>query len=151
MAFAKIVDGSPVELPYGQDIETGDAVTSFASALLWSDQERAASGISTIVEPAVPDGQRIASSELQVIDGAVVRVAEFEAIPVVRRLIPKSVIQDRLIAAGKIAAVLAALQSSPADYVKWFAPDWPNVFADDERMIEVLIAVGADVETITAP
>jgi len=68
-----------------------------------------------------------------------------------RRLIPKSVIQDRLITAGKIGAVLTALQSSPADYVKWFAPDWPNVFADDDRMLEVLDAVGADVETITAP
>jgi len=68
-----------------------------------------------------------------------------------RRLIPKSVIQDRLITAGKIGAVLTALQSSPADYVKWFAPDWPNVYADDDRMLEVLAAVGADVETITAP
>lgn len=67
-----------------------------------------------------------------------------------RRLIPKSVIQDRLITAGKIGAVLAVLQSSPADYVKWFAPDWPNVYADDERMLEVLAAVGADVEIITA-
>lgn len=73
------------------------------------------------------------------------------AVTAPRRLIPKSVIQDRLITAGKIGAVLAALQSSPADYVKWFAPDWPNVFADDDRMLEVLRAVGADVETITAP
>lgn len=67
-----------------------------------------------------------------------------------RRRIAKSVIQARLIEAGKMDAVFAALMSSPADFAKWFAPDWPNVFADDERMIEVLKAVGADIETITA-
>lgn len=68
-----------------------------------------------------------------------------------RRLMPKSVIQDRLITAGKMDEVFTTLMSSPADFAKWFAPDWPNVFADDERMLEVLDAVGADIETITAP
>lgn len=153
MAFAKIIDGSPVELPYGQDVETGEAVTSYASISLWSDQDRAACGISTIVEPVVPDGQRIASAELQVIDGAVVRVAEFEAAPVVRRLVAKSLITKRLHEAGKLAAAVAVLNDPVNLYAneRWRTPDWPNVYADDDELVAVLTAIGADVETITAP
>ena len=68
-----------------------------------------------------------------------------------RRLIPKSVVQDRLIEAGKLTAVLNILRMDDASYVRWFAPNHPNVYADDPSMLTVLTMVDADIEAITAP
>jgi hypothetical protein len=73
-----------------------------------------------------------------------------EATPV-RRLVPKSTITARLIDAGKIAAALTALQSSPAAYARWIAADQPAVYADDADTLALLAAIGADAETILAP
>jgi len=151
MALAKIINGEPVELISGVDVETDGGVTSFASVCLWSDDDLAEAGLFRVIEPEPPEpGQVITATALELDGEAVRRVATYGPAPVVRREIPKSVIQARLIAAGKMDVVFAALISSPADFAKWFAPDWPNVFVDDERMIDVLTAVGADVSAITA-
>lgn len=72
----------------------------------------------------------------------------------VRRLIPKSTVQARVIELGKIEAVWAALNADIANLVRWLAPDWPNVYFDDEGLMAVLAAVGctsAEIEAITAP
>jgi hypothetical protein len=99
-----------------------------------------------------PADHFVSSWSLAVEDGVIVLNATFEAAsPPARRTIPKSLVQARLIDTGKMDAVFAALLSSPANFAKWFAPDWPNVFADDAAMLAVLTAVGADIETITAP
>lgn len=73
-----------------------------------------------------------------------------------RRLIRKSVVQDRLIAMDKIKPILNVLRAdgNEAYYVKWFAPDWPRVYFDDPDMLTLLgvISLTADqIATVTAP
>jgi hypothetical protein len=68
-------------------------------------------------------------------------------------MIPKSTIQERVNNIGKLGAVLSALQTEPINYVRWFAPDWPQVYFDDAGMLAVLKAVGctdAQIAIITA-
>ncbi len=71
-----------------------------------------------------------------------------------RRIIPKSVVQERMNDIGKLGAAFTALNSNPIFFGRWFAPDWPNVYFDDEGLLMVLSAIGctpAQIETITAP
>lgn len=72
-----------------------------------------------------------------------------------RRLIPKSVVQERAHTFGKLGAILAVLRSEGQEinYARWFAPDWPNVYFDDPAMLDLLAYVGCteeQIETITA-
>lgn len=70
--------------------------------------------------------------------------------PPVRRLIPKGVIVERLIAAGKIEAARAALATlSVADQERWNAK--PAVYSDDPRALALLRAIDADPSVILAP
>ena len=71
-----------------------------------------------------------------------------------RRLIPKSVVQERLNTLGKLGAAFTALNSNPIYFGRWFAPDWPEVYFDDEGLLEVLGAIGcteAEIAQVTAP
>lgn len=73
--------------------------------------------------------------------------------PAPRRLIKKSIVQERVNAIGKLGTVLTALNAEPLYFARWFAPDWPNVYADDEGLLAVLTAVGCtegEIATITA-
>lgn len=127
MQISQMVDGQPVALPYGLDVALGDdVVISYQSLLNMTEAERAELGIVVLPEP--------------------------EPEPV-RRLIAKSVVQERMHDAGKLSAALAALQSQPIFFARWFAPDWPNVYFDDEGLLTVLGAIGcteAEIAAITA-
>lgn len=77
-----------------------------------------------------------------------------EGPPASRRLIPKSVIQERANAIGKLGDLMTALLANPLYFGRWFAPDWPEVYADDEGLLEMLAAVGcteAQIDAVTAP
>ncbi|MBX3583662.1 MAG: hypothetical protein KF810_17385 [Rhizobiaceae bacterium] len=71
--------------------------------------------------------------------------------PAVRRLIAKSLVQQRLIDAGKMDAAYAILTASPSAFARWFAPGKPEVYADDPESLALLAAIGADAEAIMAP
>ena len=71
--------------------------------------------------------------------------------PTARRMVRKSVVQARLIAAGKMDAAYAALTSNSAYFARWFAPDQPEVYADDPDALTLLEAIGADAEAVMAP
>ncbi|MDF2994685.1 MAG: hypothetical protein K0R27_322 [Xanthobacteraceae bacterium] len=75
---------------------------------------------------------------------------EPEPSPPPRRRLPKSLVQDRLIAAGKLDAAYAALTAHPASFARWFAPDHPEVYADDPDALELLAAIGADAAQVMA-
>lgn len=80
-----------------------------------------------------------------------IRAAESTEVPaVVRRMVPKSLVQSRLIAAGLMDDAHAALMASPVLFARWFAPDQPNVYADDPDAVAFLVALGADVEAVMA-
>ena len=71
-----------------------------------------------------------------------------------RRLIPKSTVQERCAAIGKLDELMTALLANPLYFGRWFAPDWPEVYADDDGLLEMLNAVGCTPEQIaevTAP
>lgn len=67
-----------------------------------------------------------------------------------RRLIAKSVVQERVHAIGKLGFAFAVLQADPINFGRWFAPDWPNVYFDDEGLLAVLAAIGCTEEEIAA-
>lgn len=74
-----------------------------------------------------------------------------------RRLIRKSLVQERVHAIGKWDELIDAImpEGRPSIfYARWFAPDWPEVYADDEGLLAMLNAVGCTPEQIaevTAP
>lgn len=70
-----------------------------------------------------------------------------------RRLIPKSLVQERVHDVGKLELALAALNSDAISFARWFAPDWPNVYFDDPGLLAILEAIGCtaeEIEMITA-
>lgn len=73
------------------------------------------------------------------------------SIPAVRRMVPKSVIIDRLHSAGKLAAASEALNADVYARERWYAPDKPAVSADDRETIALFKAIGADPNAILAP
>lgn len=70
------------------------------------------------------------------------------ALPAPRREIPKSVVQERVNALGKLGAVFAILNSQPIYFARWFAPNWPNVYADDVGLLQVLGGAGCTADEI---
>lgn len=71
--------------------------------------------------------------------------------PTARRTLRKSLVQARLIEAGLMDAAYAALMGNPVYFARWFAPDRPEVFADDPDALLLLAAIEADAEVIMAP
>jgi hypothetical protein len=67
-----------------------------------------------------------------------------------RRTLPKSLVQERVAAIGKLAAAMGELRSSGREllYARWFASDKPSVYADDEGLLAVLAAAGCTGEEI---
>jgi hypothetical protein len=117
-------------IPHGADHAHDGNVIAYASLLTLSPEDRAAWGVTWVDEP------------------------EPEPVPEPRRLLAKSAVHERMNALGKLGAAFAALQSNPIYFGRWFAPDWPNVYFDDEGLLDVLGAIGcteADIATVTAP
>jgi len=68
--------------------------------------------------------------------------------PTARRKVRKSLVQARLIAAGRMDAAYIELTANPTFFARWFAPDHPEVYADDPDALALLQAIGADPEMI---
>lgn len=114
-----------------------------------SKADREALNILPVTEDPPPPGKRIKSETIALVSGKPVAKSVFEDIPPpARRLIKKSIIHERVHATGKLGDVLAVLQSNPIYYARWFAPDWPEVYFDDEAMLAVLAGVGCTPEEI---
>ncbi|TIX84917.1 MAG: hypothetical protein E5V27_04640 [Mesorhizobium sp.] len=71
--------------------------------------------------------------------------------PPTRAMVLKSVVQARIIEAGKMAAAYAALTQNPIYFARWFAPDRPEVYCDDSDAIQLVTALGLDPDAILAP
>lgn len=70
--------------------------------------------------------------------------------PAPRRAVAKSLIVERLHAAGKLASARAALDADLYARERWYAPDKPAIYADDAEALALLQAVGADPDVILA-
>lgn len=74
--------------------------------------------------------------------------APYKPVVADRRLVPKSLIVERLNAAGKLAAAKSALDANLYARERWYAPDKPAVYADDPEVLSLLAAIDADHEVI---
>lgn len=136
-------DGPPMKIFAEVNSETG----LVAKTVLFEDQP--------IFDP--PEGHTYVEATDEVGPGFTYMDGEFLAPPPLptqpapepaRRSLPKSTVQERVNAIGKLGHVLAVLNSQPIFFARWFAPDWPEVFADDEGLLAILVAVGCTPEEI---
>lgn len=58
--------------------------------------------------------------------------------PEPRRQLPKSLVWSRLVGLGKAAEAKALLDQDAVAWGRWFSPDWPSVFADDQGLLDFL-------------
>lgn len=93
------------------------------------------------------DGQRVLMTPNEEADF----IAGLAPISEPRRAVPKSLITQRLIDAGKHSAALAALKADDSAFARWFSPDQPSVYSDNAEVIALLNAIGADPAAILAP
>lgn len=108
----------------------------------WSSKERAYVG--SLPEGALASGI-VSEAELDDV------LAVYGLLgPTARRKIRKSVVQARLIDAGLMDAAKAALESNSTYFARWFAPDQPEVYADDPDALALLAAIWADPEEVMA-
>ena len=150
-----LVDGSTVLQTWHTD--SGEVVTRYTlpdgsqvSPVIvgWSNGKCA---VVEVTPFTAPKGQRIVGSpSYKVTDGKAVETYAVEDSPPERRMIRKSVVQTRLIQAGLMDAAYAALTSNSAYFARWFAPDRPEIYADDPDALLLLSAIGADAMTIMA-
>lgn len=75
----------------------------------------------------------------------------WSAAPAARQLVLKSVVQARIIEAGKMSEAYAALTSNPVYFARWFAPDHPSVYCDDPDAVGLVQALKLDPAVILAP
>lgn len=73
------------------------------------------------------------------------------AAPPPRPTVLKSVVQSRIIEAGKMPDAYAALTANPIYFARWFAPDHPAVYCDDADAVTLVTALGLDPAVILAP
>lgn len=78
-------------------------------------------------------------------------IAPYVAPPSGRQLVQKSVVQARIIDAGKMADAYAALTANPIYFARWFAPDHPEVYCDDPDAVGLIKALGLDPTVILGP
>jgi len=69
----------------------------------------------------------------------------------VRRMIAKSIVQARVINAGKMPDAFAMLNANPIYFARWFAPDQPAVYFDDPDAVGLVQALGLDPAVVLAP
>ncbi len=119
---------------------------------IWTSEGLAAIGLYAPAPASeVPAGKQVVSTSVQRVAGMVRFVHELVDAPLlVRRMVRKSTVQARLIDAGLMEAAYALLTSNPVHFARWFAPDQPNVYADDPDALAVLATIGADAATVMA-
>lgn len=128
--YAQIIDGTAHEL--GETITSGDVYFSRQSAMMWSDEERAAHGIYPVVDDAIPEGKTVTGSSLEAGEGVVYRrftLIDTPPAPAPESIsdrqffqalaLAKVITQDEALAAVKTGEIPAALDA----FIGTLAPD----------------------------
>lgn len=66
------------------------------------------------------------------------------------RTVPKSLVMDRLIEAGKMNEAFSAFMADPALFARWFSPDRQVVNSDDVDIVSFLKSLNVDPDAILA-
>lgn len=72
-------------------------------------------------------------------------------VPAIRPTVLKSLVQARIIDAGKMGQAYEALTANPIYFARWFAPDRPEVYCDDPDAVGLILALGLNPSDILAP
>jgi hypothetical protein len=100
----------------------------------------------------LPNGKVATGQTVAMVGGAPKFVNTLaDAPPSPRQMVQKSVVQSRIIDAGKMGDAYAALTGNPIYFARWFAPDHPSVYCDDPDAVILVQALGLDPAAILAP
>ena len=100
----------------------------------------------------MPDGKQVVSTSVEMVNGTPTYVRELEDTPPPpRQMALKSVVQSRIIDAGKMGDANAALTGNPIYFARWFAPDHPSVYCDAPEAVTLVAALGLHLAVIPAP
>lgn len=72
-------------------------------------------------------------------------------LPPQRPMVIKSIVQARIIAAGKMPQAYQMLTGNAVYFARWFAPDHAAVYCDDPDAVSLVQALGLDPAVILAP
>lgn len=104
----------------------------------------------TMLANAVAMGFDPANVDVQTVDDVTFNALLAAVNPPPRRLIPKSVIVDRLHAAGKLDAARAALDAASLyTRERWNTRD--SIYSDDLDAVALIKAIGGDPDAILGP
>jgi len=109
--------------------------------------------VATILPAEIPAGKRrvsLGADGVTFVDGEPTWILEDVPLPP-RRMVPKSLVTQRVIDAGKIDQAMALLQMDWAKFARWVAPDQPAVYFDDPDTLAMLDVLELDPEGIMAP
>jgi hypothetical protein len=136
------------------DLKVGENIIPYANFFIWSDDELAAHDCYRVELPATPAGKLRTKYNFARVDGVVQAVCEYEdappTIPPPPPRIPKLLLIDRLIAAGKLEVAYAGL-GGPGQplYERWQASQTVDPMNHDVRAL--LSAIGCDIDAMLAP
>lgn len=120
------------------------------SSARYANEENTAAVVETEEAGAVALSAVDTPAEWQVLLNSGVSVQAYAPPTPPRRLVKKSVIIQRLIAADLIGAARTALDADTSAYARWWAPDKPEIYFDDPDALALLQAIGADPAVILA-
>lgn len=92
-----------------------------------------------MLELIIGRGEDDHPADPQVVELSAEQIAALEAARAgIRQQLPKSTVTGRLIDLGMAGAVKAAMDANPVAWARWFTPDWPNVYVDDDGLLSFL-------------
>lgn len=118
-------------------VQGGDWRTAQAFGVKWAERKPIPEG-----KMALPGTERF-----ELISGKVWLVCDHADLPVERRMLPKWLVADRL-TDTQLEAAFAIM--SVRQQQRWWAQEFPNIYADDPDMLSVLAAIGADPSVVLA-
>lgn len=112
----------------------------------WSSGDYA---VVDVIPFIVPEGKQIVGApSYAVAEGEVIETCEITDF---RPMVLKSVVQARIIDAGKMGDAYALLTAHPDKFARWFAPDHTRVYCDDPDSVAFLNALNLDPSVFLAP
>jgi hypothetical protein len=146
--------GSPRKVTVGKETILLDPakVKQLVAQGVWGVSDVETYGLRLASPFVVPEGKQIVGdAAYSMVNDELVQKYAVEDVPVDRRRVLKSTVQQRLIDAGLMGKAYVALTANPVYFARWFAPDHPTVYADDPDALTLLDAIGADAAVIMAP